>query len=446
MTFQWQFHGNRQSSRVRFLVLAAVLLCGASAFARMGAVRLLTGETMDGRIRVTPDGVVVVNAVRNSIARIALTNLGRISFPVEKPAGSSSGEFGEALPAAWRETDIGAVFTIGSTRVEPRAFTVRSSGLNIDGDRDSFHYVYKPVRGDSEIVAEVTTIQYTHPNAKAGLMMRENLGEYSRNVMLGLTAMRGGVLQVRANEHGNTESALFTGIHAPYWLKLKRRGDEFSAYLSRNGRVWSLVERVSVTMAPEFYVGLAVTSAREGMLNWTTFSKVREGSRLANEDFTPQIELVSGSVVTGRPVHASEDEFVFSGEPKVVRVPTARVARVAYQPLTGDFAWRTRVSRSGVWVNTGDFFDGDFRGIEGHKLSISSVLYGLRTFDVDEEVLAVVLQPRKTQRTQFEIETSDGSLLLASDLTLGDGEFKLREAALGEVRVPAFEVLEIRRR
>jgi hypothetical protein len=302
------------------------------------------------------------------------------------------------------------------------------------------------VNGDSEIVAEVTSIQYTHPNAKAGLMMREDLGEYSRNVMVALTAMRGGVLQVRGNERAQTEIRAIPGIFAPYWLKLKRRGDEFSAYLSQNGRVWSLVQKISLTMDERYFVGLAVTSGREGMLNWSTLSKVRAGRKLINEDFTPEVELVSGSILTGRPARADLEEVILSGEPRVVRVPTPEVARIAYQPLMGDLRWRTRASRPGVWVSNGDFFDGEFRALEGHQLTISSVLYGLRTFDVDEEVLAVVLHPRKGQRAQFEVETLDGTLLLASQVGLGDGEFRLRETALGEVRVPAFELRELRRR
>jgi hypothetical protein len=182
------------------------------------------------------------------------------------------------------------------------------------------------------------------------------------------------------------------------------------------------------------------------MLNWTTFSKVREAPRLLNESFTPEVELISGSVVTGRPVLADENEVVFVGAPKVVRVPVPRVARMSFQLLSGDISWKTRVSRPGVWVSNGDFFDGDFRGIEGRKLTISSVLYGLRTFDLDEEVLAVVLQPRRLRRAPFEIETADGATLVATELTLGDGELRLSEPALGELRVPAFEILEVRRR
>jgi hypothetical protein len=99
-----------------------------------------------------------------------------------------------------------------------------------------------------------------------------------------------------------------------------------------------------------------------------------------------------------------------------------------------------------VWTSNGDFFDGDFRGLEGRKLTISSVLYGLRTFDLDDEVLALVLQPRRLQRAPFEIETADGATLLATQLTVGDGELRFREPALGELRLPAHEILEVRRR
>jgi hypothetical protein len=104
------------------------------------------------------------------------------------------------------------------------------------------------------------------------------------------------------------------------------------------------------------------------------------------------------------------------------------------------------VSRPGVFVSNGDFFDGEFRGLQGRKLTISSVLYGLHTFDVDDEALAVVLHPRKWQPSRYEVETADGSVILASEFALGDGEVKLKESTLGEVRVPAFEIIEFRRR
>ena len=412
----------------------------------MGAVRTLNGETVQGHVRITPAGVVVVNAERDVVFRCALTNIAQISFPTN--ALSSGGErlLDESLPAPWHETEIGATRFPGSTRHEQGTFTVRGAGLNIDGEADSFHYVYKTVHGDSEIVAEVESIQYTHPNAKAGLMMRENLGEYSRNVMIALTAMNGGAWQFRAREHSGTEAVALRTFFAPQWLKLRRRGNEFVALISAHGRSWSPLATISLAMNETIYTGLAVASARDGVLNWTTFRKVREAPKLVNEEFTPEVELVSGSTLFGRPVRADESEIVLGRAPKVVQVPTARVARIAFQPLNDDLAWKTRVSGPGVWVSDGDFFAGDFRGIDGPRLSISSVLYGLRAFDIDDEALAVVLQPRRGQKSRVEVLTTDGSRLLATEMTLGDGEVKLSESALGEVRVPAFEIVELRRR
>ena len=433
--------------RVRFLaVLGVFLLCGADVLARIGIVRTTDGRTLQGHVRFTPERVVIANAEAGSVWSVAVTNLSLISFPTNSYSRASEEPVDQKLPGPWREVDIGHARLPGSTRYESGIFTVRGSGLNIDGEADSFHYVYKLVRGDSEIVAEVVSIQYTHPFAKAGLMMRESLNEYSKNVMFALTAERGGALQSRTRERAYTDVTTPRALFAPMWMKLRRRGDEFTTYVSQNGRLWSLLDRVTVPMTESIFVGLAVAGAQDGVLNWTTFSKVREAAKLVNESYVPEVELVSGSIVTGRPLRADENEIVFEGAPKIVRTPIPRVARIAFHPLSGDMAWRMRISRPGVWVSNGDFFDGDFRGIENRKITISSVLYGLRTFDLDEEVLAVVLQPRRLRRAPFEVETADGATVLASELAVGDGELRLSEPALGELRIPAFEILEVRRR
>jgi len=429
---------------VRFLALTILLVC-APAFARIGEVQTVDGEIWQGHVRVTPGGVVVVNAPRARVFSVVASNIARLSFAPERPADATPSAV-EGPPAGWRDADVGHAFLPGSARHVGGSITVRSSGVNIDREADSFHFVFKPVRGDSEIVAQLASIHHTHPYAKAGLMMREHLHEYSRNVMLALTAFGGGALQVRPAERQYTESLALPRVFAPQWLKLRRRGNEFSAFVSPNGRVWSLVQKMTLAMNENFYVGLAVASARDSVMNWTTFSRVREAPRLLNEGFAPEVELVSGSIIAGRPEFGDREEITFAGLPKVVRVPTSRVARIAFQPLSSELAWRTRVSRPGVFVNTGDFFDGDFRGLENGQLTISSVLYGLRTFDVEDEALALVLQPRKWPQTNYEIETADGSLLLGTNLTLGEGEVKLREPTLGEVRVPAFEIIELRRR
>lgn len=406
----------------------------------------MDGQLLQGHVRVTPGRLTIVNSEANTIWHVASTNIAVLSFPTNAMASASVDSGDGSLPVPWRGVDIGYVRLPGSTRHESGIFTVRNSGLNIDGGADSFHFVYKPITNDSEVVAELVSIQYTHPFAKAGLMMRESLHEYAPNLMLAVTAQRGGALQVRMRERENTQVLQQGALAAPVWLKLRRQSNEFSAFISPNGRSWSLVDRVTLPMPEVIYAGLAVAGGREGILNWTTFSHLREGTRLQNEFFTPEVELVSGSIIVGRPTFADENEILFGGAPKVVRASVPRIARVIFQPLGESLAWKTRVSRPGVWVSNGDFIDGDFRSIDGRKLTISSVLYGLRTFDIDDEVLAAVLNPRRFRRAKFDIETADGARVLATDISFADGEFLVQEGALGELRLPAFEILEIRRR
>ena len=440
----FRVHG--EDSGVRFLVLAFWIFCLPGALARIGVVRTVDGHVWSGQVRFTPGRVIVVNPGQGTITSLELTNIVLISFPTNVAPTSAVEAADGSLPLPWREQDIGSAALPGSTRYESGLFTVRGAGRSLDGEADAFHYVFKPVRGDSEIVAELVSVQYTHPQARAGLMIRESLNEYSRHVMLGLTAERGGGLQFRSETRAIVQTAGSRRIAAPYWLKLRRQGDEFTASVSRDGRVWSFLERVSVPMQTNVYVGLAVTSAQEGVLNWSTFSRVREAPRLRNDRFVPEMEMVSGSELAGQPALIDERELNFNQVPGALRVPVARVSRILFQPLSGDMAWKARLGRPGVWVSTGDFFDGEFRGLEGRKLTISSVLYGLRVFDLDDQVLAVVLQPRRLVRPAFEVETMDGATWLAAELAVGDGEMLLREPAVGNLRVPIFEILELRRR
>jgi hypothetical protein len=233
-------------------------------------------------------------------------------------------------------------------------------------------------------------------------------------------------------------------IRAGTWLKLRRRGNDFSAFKSVNGRQWFLVEQVQMPMGDDYYIGMAVASGRVETLCWTRFDHVREGVKLLNEDFTPQVELVSGSVISGRPSFVDNHHVMFAGPPSIVPVPTSRVARFIYQPLSSQIAWRSRASKPGVWVNSGDFFEGEFQQIDGDKLRVSSVLYGIRTFEADEEVAAAVLANPSRTRPVVELDMQDGSLFLGTAFTFGDGEVILKEAALGEVRIAAYQIRELR--
>ena len=92
------------------------------------------------------------------------------------------------------------------------------------------------------------------------------------------------------------------------------------------------------------------------------------------------------------------------------------------------------------------FRDGEFKGLANHRVKISSVLFGLRSYDVTSGVLAVVLRDPSPEPAAFEIHSRDGSVWLAKSLTVGQDELALEVSALGLHKVAGQDVAEIKRR
>lgn len=430
------------------MVFLATLLFALPALARVGEVQTREGKFHEGQVRFIQDGLVVINASLDSVIPVSLTNLAQIIFQTNDTIFGAEivVEPDETLPEPWSEADIGRVTLSGSTRHISGVFTVRSSGLDIGGENDSFHYVYKAVTGNTEIVCRVVSVQYTDPQAKAGLMVRDGLAENSRQVSLGITAMRGAFFQTRERESTRANVTMYHHNYPPQWIKLRREGSLFSGFQSKNGRHWTLVERVTVPMNEKVFVGLAVASARELALNWTTIDKVREAPTLLNDDFLPQIELTSGSTVSGRIASISEQEVNFYGAYRSVAVPARAVSSIRFQWLPVEMADKVRGGRSGVLLSDGDFFDGEFKIADKGKLTISSVLFGLRAFEMNNDLMAAVVRRSVPVRPAYEVRTIDGSVWLATSLALARDEVVMEESALGLVRIPSYELAEIRRR
>jgi hypothetical protein len=76
-----------------------------------------------------------------------------------------------------------------------------------------------------------------------------------------------------------TGSVVATGIHAPVWLKLVRRGNVVSAYYSRNNQQWTeLGTSKSINFGSSgILAGMAVCAHNNALLNTSIFSHVRVG-------------------------------------------------------------------------------------------------------------------------------------------------------------------------
>jgi hypothetical protein len=138
-----------------------------------------------------------------------------------------------------------------------------------------------------------------------------------------------------------------------------------------------------------------------------------------------------------------ESNLTLSKARRSLRLRTTEVARVLFQP---EFeANALTIGRAGVLLSNGDFIDGDFRGIEAGCVKINSVLLGQRRYELNRKVAAVLLRDITPRPAPLEVATHDGSLWRPERLAFERDTLVLSTPLLGEWRLPADELLEIRR-
>ncbi|HEY8993365.1 MAG TPA: alpha-L-fucosidase [Lacunisphaera sp.] len=177
--------------------------------------------------------------------------------------------------SSWLGQDVGAVGTNGEFAKSGNRIVISGSGADIWGTADEFYYACRKLNGDGSITARITSQQNTAAWAKAGLMIRESLNANSAYVINYMSPSNGIALQRRASNGGSASGvANPTGLKPPYWLRLTRSGNTFTADRSADGTTWTTVGTTSVTMASSVYVGLAASSVNDGTLMQAAFDQV----------------------------------------------------------------------------------------------------------------------------------------------------------------------------
>jgi hypothetical protein len=173
--------------------------------------------------------------------------------------------------------DIGQVGAAGSTSTSNGVYTVRGSGEDIWRTQDEFRFVHGALSGDGEVTARVDSLTAPNEWTKAGIMIRESLGASSRYAYVLMSGANGVLFQYRqtTGEKAAPDGVFDTTTRAPYWLRLRRVGNQFTAYASTDGQSWRQQgSSISVAMGANVYAGLAVTSHSDGQLATAAFSRV----------------------------------------------------------------------------------------------------------------------------------------------------------------------------
>jgi hypothetical protein len=222
---------------------------------------------------VLQSGNVLTGSVNSLDVHAYVFNTGNPLPPPPPPPPVSS------LPSPWVNQDIGSVGSAGSASYSNGVFTANGSGADIWGTADAFQYVYQPLTGNGEIVAQVTAIQNTNTWAKAGVMIRNTLDAGSAMATMVVSSSSGSAFQYRSTAGASPASTTGSNVTAPYWVKLARQGNSFFAFTSPDGATWTSVgSPQTIDMNTNAYVGLCVTAHDNSAVCSSTFSNVSVSS------------------------------------------------------------------------------------------------------------------------------------------------------------------------
>jgi TolB protein len=180
------------------------------------------------------------------------------------------------LPAPWRHQDIGDVAVPGTAEHDGDGTFTMTGTLDVWGVADGCHFAYQPLDGDGTITARVLGVEYTNNHAKGGVMIRGSLEAGSPHATMVVTAVDGTQF-LRRKEAGGV--SISTGPkhdrgQFPYWVKLVRKGDEFQAHESADGRDWVLVGTDTVPLGRRAYLGLVASSHQKTVANTVKLDRV----------------------------------------------------------------------------------------------------------------------------------------------------------------------------
>lgn len=196
---------------------------------------------------------------------VVLFSCSNMNNPIAVSAGLSNQQTA-SVSSPWSETDIGTTGATQSATPTKDMFIVYGAGADIFGTADAFHFVYRTLNGNGQLIMAPQSITNTNGWAKAGLMIRENLAPGSKNMLVAITPSNGVTSQYRNTTNGSTAWKGGAGEKVPYYLKIVRNGSSITTYKSANGTTWVTIETQTISMATSVYIGMAVCSHVTGTL------------------------------------------------------------------------------------------------------------------------------------------------------------------------------------
>jgi Tol biopolymer transport system component len=180
---------------------------------------------------------------------------------------------------------------------EQQAYAMEGASGNMWFDHDDFHFLYKKMKGDFILQAQVEFVgKGVEAHRKVGWMVRHSLEANSPHVNGvvhgdGLTS-----LQYRRLPGGTTEEVKSASI-GPEVIQLERKGNRFILSTAKFGETFTDTILDSLMLGDDVYVGLFICSHNENVTEKAFFRNVRLIVP-AKSNFVPYRDYIGSHVET----------------------------------------------------------------------------------------------------------------------------------------------------
>jgi hypothetical protein len=207
--------------------------------------------------------------------------------------------------------------------------SILMSGIGADvwGTSDAFRLVYKTLNGDGTIMARVESISNSNAWAKGGVMIRQSIEPGSVHAFMPITpggssGGNGASFQHRLTTAGTSTNNDNAGavVAAPYWVKVERKGNAFSGFISPDGQTWTqLGTAQTITMTGPVLIGLALCSHDAAVATRAEFSNVAMTGNVTGAWQVAEIGVTQPTGNSAEGLYLSVKDS--AGKTKVVQYP-----------------------------------------------------------------------------------------------------------------------------
>lgn len=247
----------------------------------------------------------------------------------------------DAPPAGAYTPGAGGAFTLtGPGTAFPPNMTL-GNGADINATGDAMTFAYEEIVGDFDRRVQVTGIAAdagtpNDPWTRAGLMVRTGLEHYRASLQLVASNPKGSANEVRFTgraldgQNYTQFSRSYTGVAKVLpnqWLRLRRVGDYFAAYIGTNGTSWTLAGERYQEWPARVYVGAYAAS---GSADVTATVQYSGYSAVPVNDTLPP-RLVSAGTIDKKLVGVKFSELVDSAtatDPANYRLSQGSITRI----------------------------------------------------------------------------------------------------------------------